>query len=231
MAARTRSPSAAASASITTPEPPRMFRESPPFLVPDEMEVADAVSSGELLRLARRAGQRRAEEQVDVLGEDTGELRERAVVHELEHPLLAGRRLLSLARRRDLRVLAHGEPETDACSNERGARPQRHRQPEREALDRPTRDELAVERHGREPARDRHGAARRAPASSCPELELSPPKTCAPKLSQFSPRGSEKIRPPTRSAASSTTTSTVAECMGGRQPGDPTADDDDVLHR
>ena len=130
----------------------------PSLPVPDEMEVPDAVPGSELFRLARGAGQGGAEEQVDVLRKLPGELREGAVVHEREHPLLALGVILAFARRRDLGIAADGEAQPHSGANELQPRPERHRQPEREALDRAARDELAVQRDGGEPAGDGLGA-------------------------------------------------------------------------
>ena len=68
------------------------------------MEVADAVAGRELLGLPRRAVERRAEDRVDVVRQRADVLAERAVVEEVEQPLLAVGRRLSGALRGDERV-------------------------------------------------------------------------------------------------------------------------------
>src|SRR5205085_27323 len=56
---------------------------------------------------------------------------------------------------------------------------------------------------------------------SRPVAEVGPPKTCAPRLSHTSPRGSERIRPPSRSPASSSTTSRSRRCQAVASPAMP----------
>ena len=51
--------------------------------------------------------------------------------------------------------------------------------------------------------------------------EPGPPKRCAPRLSQYGPRGSERIRPPTRSLASSTRMSRSRSVQAAVSPAIP----------
>src|SRR5699024_12024374 len=60
--------------------------------VPDEAEVADARSRGDLLRVTRAAAHGGAEQCVRVLRQRARVVRERAVVREVEDALLAGLR-------------------------------------------------------------------------------------------------------------------------------------------
>ena len=61
------------------------------------------------------------------------------------------------------------------------------------------------------------------PTSSIRRREAlpGPAKTCAPKLSQYSPRRSDRMRPPSRSLASSTTTSRSRSCHAAASPAMP----------
>lgn len=63
----------------------------------------------------------------------------------------------------------------------------------------------------------------RTPTSSrsLPVAEATPPKTWAPKLSHTSPRASERMRPPTRSSASSASTSRSRRCQAAASPAMP----------
>ena len=69
------------------------------------MEVADAVSGGQVLRFTRGTRQGRAEEDVDVFRQGTDKPGEWSVVEEFEHPALALGGRFSVTRRCDGRVL------------------------------------------------------------------------------------------------------------------------------
>jgi hypothetical protein len=56
---------------------------------------------------------------------------------------------------------------------------------------------------------------------SRPLIESGPANTCAPKLSQYRPRDSDLIRPPTRGPASSTTMSPSRSSQAAARPAIP----------
>jgi hypothetical protein len=116
------------------------------------MEVADPVAGRQVLGLARRARQRRAEESVDVFRQRPDELRERPIVEKRQHPLLAFASIFAGPGRRDLRVAPNRSAKLDPCADEREAGANRHRQTQRERLDGAVRGDSAAERGSGKPA-------------------------------------------------------------------------------
>ena len=57
-----------------------------------------------------------------------------------------------------------------------------------------------------------------------------PAKTCPPQFSQYRPRRSDRMRPPTRLPDSRSTVSQCRSRQAGGQAGEAASDDDDVLH-
>ena len=120
------------------------------------------------------------------------------IVEEFEHPPLALGRRFPVARRGDGRVLSNGEPESEPRLHQGQTRTEGHRQAEREGLDGPACDDLAVQRYGRQATRNRlggdaerrqHAARRRLGRAEDVGAKVEP--VVAPTL--------RRIRPPSRS--------------------------------
>ena len=82
------------------------------------MEVADAIAGRDLLGLARATRKRAAKERVDLGLQHAKLLRERLVVHEVEHALLQRGGLLARPRLRHLTVLGDELPQLQAGAHE-----------------------------------------------------------------------------------------------------------------
>ena len=195
--------------------------------IPDEMEVPDPVPRGEHLGLAGGARERAAEERVHIGWEPAHEVGERPVVHELEQPPLplGGRLARSLARHRG--VAPHREAKPNARPDESHTIAETQRQPEREELDRAARDELAVERHGREAAGNGPGLdadlvdqAPRGAARAGEHVRAEVEPVLAAAL-----RADAAPEPLARLEQDDVA---VAQLPGGRKAGDAAADDDHV---
>ena len=113
--------------------------------VPHEVEVPDPIARGELFGLTRRSRERRPEEQVHVLRKRTSEVRERAVIHEPEHPTLSLSGVLAGDGLSDPRVAPDRQPETEARPDEGDPRSERHREAEREGFHAARGDSPAVQ--------------------------------------------------------------------------------------
>ena len=126
-------------------------------LVPDHVEVAEAIARRDLLWLARSARQGAAEEGIDLGRERPEHVHRRLVVHKVEHPRLALRQGLARQWLYDLRVLSDIATQLEASAHELQLAAPRDRQAKGVGLDAAIGDELAPVGDARQRARNIDG--------------------------------------------------------------------------
>ena len=186
------------------------------------MEVADAVSGCEVLRLAGRASQRRAQDRIHARRHPAEPIGERAIAVVREDGCGRG-------AAHDAVVACDFETQAEARAHEREPVADCQRQAEGIRLDAPSGDDLSIQLDGREHAGDVDGldarlaqqaVARGARPREHVRAEVQPVVAAA--------IGADPAADAVRRLEDDDVQ--VAERPRRRQPGDPAADDHDVRH-